>query len=58
MAVPSEVDALPDRRCPECDSRFAQDRKGRGFRRLLERPLRDANGNKVPFNWGKGSRDR
>ena len=71
MATTSKVDALPDGICPECGSGFAQDRKGRGFRRHLEKlPKRDKNGNvlcdengKVVMcggtlsSWNKGHRD-
>ena len=58
MAATSEVDALPDELCPECGSGFAQDRKGRGYRRHLEnRPQKDKNGDEVKCGWGRGHRD-
>ena len=39
---------------PECGSGFAQDRKGRGFRRHLEKlPKRDKNGNVLCDENGK-----
>ena len=66
-----QITALPDGLCPECGSGFAQDRKGRRFRRHLEKlPKRDKNGNvlcdengKVVMcggtllSWNKGCRD-
>jgi len=71
MAATREVEHLPDERCPECGSGFAQDLINRGFRRHLERlPKRhpdgtvvvDAQGNPVicggtEDSWNKGHQD-
>lgn len=70
MASTRKVDQLLNERCPECGSRFAQDRTGRGFRRHLERLpkhkaageiVRDNDGNPVMCggsgqSWDKGNR--
>jgi hypothetical protein len=70
MAATHEVSQLPDERCPDCGSGFAQDRKGIGFRRHLEGLpkqvngliQRDANGDPIicggtPQSWNKTHRD-
>lgn len=70
MASTSEVQDLPDERCPDCGSGFARDLKGIGYRRHLERLpkrdsrgriIRDAEGNPVMCGgtsrcWGRGHR--
>jgi len=71
MASNQEIDQLPDEKCPDCGSGFAQDMTGRGFRRHLEKlpkrdprtgePLRDESGNLIlcggtDQSWGKGNR--
>ena len=71
LASNKEVEQVPDERCPDCGSGFAEDRKSSGFRRHLEQLpkrdritkeiIKDTKGN--PFmcggtsqSWGKGNR--
>ena len=72
MASNREIDKLPDERCPDCRSGFANDKAGIGFRRHLQKlpkldpsngkPLRDGQGNLIVCggtkqSWGKANRD-
>jgi hypothetical protein len=70
MAATHEVSQLPDERCPDCGSGFAQDRKHIGYRRHLEPRPKLVNGviqigvNGDPTicggtseSWNKGHRD-
>lgn len=71
MAGTIEVSRLPNELCPDCGSGFAQDLKGIGYRRHLERNpkrdnrgniIQDAHGNAVicggtSQSWNKGHRD-